>query len=737
MKGSLRVGGSGTAVLSRRASTLALGAGAALAGALAPQFLGILGIAIAFTPVLVAALLRRGLNVGCLAVPASLCAFVPEPTAPVPPSPGPVLLVGRVVSRLAVDDVRGNVRCVVARGAARARCVFARGTSLRPGDEVRAFGTLAARSTGAPVVTVPDGGVLHVRAARSLSAAAESLRLALHAALLRAVPGRHGRVLTQLVLGHGNEVDVDIADAHRATGLSHLLAVSGAHVSLLAGMLTVLLRGARRPLHTPWLVLVAVALYGTITGLDPPVVRALVGFALMLVAQRSGRRLPVLGALAAPGILTALLEPLDTRSASFALSYAAVAGLSLTPIPPLPCSRWRALAYGFAASAWATLATAPITLHLFGQLAPWTILATPLLSPLVAFMLALGLVVAAIGAFDGTTDLLAWPLRAAVSAYMTCVEHLAELPGAPVLAICQPPLPALAASALLGVLALLLWPGRRSAAALCVLLSLPHFVPWPQPHTEGLAVLDVGHGQACVLRLPQQRIVVVDCGSLNQPSRAAHALTRAIAPRRHVDLVVLTHADADHTNGLPLLLRRARVDAVAMPSEMQDSRTAQAVLRAGARLVLVRPGERATPAPNITLTRSAPPASTRSNDLGLWVHADLGTFTVWLPGDAEEDGVRAWLNSPHPRRADVLLLPHHGRTHGAITPLLDAVRPRLALVSGGEPTTAAPQSSIARRRGIRVLETGQVGDIQVDASDPPQVRAARPEPMMRGTSQAR
>ena len=75
-----------------------------------------------------------------------------------------------------------------------------------------------------------------------------------------------------------------------------------------------LLRRAHRPLHTPWLVLVAVTFYGALTGLDPPVVRALIGFALMLIAQRSGRRLPAVAALAAPGIVTALLEPDDTTS---------------------------------------------------------------------------------------------------------------------------------------------------------------------------------------------------------------------------------------------------------------------------------------------------------------------------------------------------------------------------------------------------------------------------------------
>src|SRR5688572_17575976 len=134
-----RVRGDADRPVRRCAHPIVLGATAALLGALAPQALGLLGVVLACAPLLLAALLRRGLDAGCLALPAALCALPPPPAlAPPPPPPGPVLCDGRVVTRLIVDDVRGDVRCVLARGHARALCVFARGTRLRPGDVVRA-----------------------------------------------------------------------------------------------------------------------------------------------------------------------------------------------------------------------------------------------------------------------------------------------------------------------------------------------------------------------------------------------------------------------------------------------------------------------------------------------------------------------------------------------------------------------------------------------------------------------
>lgn len=707
---------------------------AAVAGAIVPQWFGVLGVAVASAPMILAACRQRGLGAWCLAVPASLAAYTPSRIPATPPPAGPVVVDGQVTSRLLIDDLRGGARCVVTRGRSSVLCVFAHGTRLRPGDTVRAVGRLTPRVSGRDgtiaVVAVPSGGLLEVKASRSLATTTESLRLTLHAALIDAVPGRAGRVLAQLVLGHGGDVDVDIADAHRATGLSHLLAVSGAHVSLLAAMLSAFAYGSRRRARPPWAVLVAVLVYGTITGLDPPVVRALIAFALLLAARRSGRRFPAVAALAAPGILTALVQPSDTTTASFALSYAAVAGLALTPLPQQPCTRLRAVGSMFLASAWATLATAPITLHMFGQVAPWTILATPILSPLVALMLALGLVLAGLGALDVAAPWLALPLRLMAEVYMGSVAALAGLPGAPILAHCQPPPLFFACSAIVGALAVMARPDRWGVAGLCSAFVLVFFVPWPASGPPRLALLDVGHGQACLLHLPSGHTALVDCGSQGNARRAADAVARALAPRRRIDLLVLTHKDDDHTGGVLPLLRRVRVGAVVLPSELSTSALAQAVRRTGVRVTPLSPGAARELLPGLRISRPAAVASERSNDVGLWARADLGNLAILLPGDAEAAGVRAWLASPHVAPADVLVLPHHGRRHGAIAPLLESVAPRLALVSGGEPDEAAPEALTTTRLGIRVLETAHVGDIVVHATAPPRVHLHRPEPVL-------
>lgn len=669
-----------------------------------------------------------------LALSGALAAFDPEPARPPIPRDGPVQVRGVVADRPVIDLGRGEVRCRVQRGATQILCVFSGSARVRPGDEIVAVGTLQAAADPArgAVVRVPPGGVTSCVPTLSLFAAADTLRLRLLDGLRSRMPGREGQLLALLVLGRSGDVDQALADAHRATGLSHLLAVSGAHISLLAAMLGLLAGAQRRRRGVRIAIAVTLLVYGVITGLDPPVFRALVAFTLLGLGHRHGRPVPIAACLAAPALLSALWWPAELGSASFLLSYAAVFGLSLAGGEANPASRWHWLWVGMRASAWASLTTMPLTLGLFGQLAPWTVLATPLLGPLVAVLLGVGLLVAALGALEvATADLLVPPLRALVSLYIWSVEHLAELPGAPILAAAQPPVVALALAGAAGV-ALVAWSRtRRAVAAACALLALPHFLPFPVDQAQGLQLLEVGHGQACVLRLPGGHVVVVDCGSQGDSRRATRAVDAALRPSRRIDLLVLTHGDADHVGGVASLLRRTRVAAVAMPEEMLAGDLAATARRAGAAILTLAPSARLEPLPGVILARPALPLRPTSNDSGLWVHADLGTFRALLPGDAEEEGVRAYLATDHPTRADVLLLPHHGRRNDSLPALLSACRPSLGLVSGGEPDVASAQAIVARRGGVRVLETAQVGEIVIEAGTPARVRTGRSEPLLR------
>ncbi|MEM7198942.1 MAG: ComEC/Rec2 family competence protein [Planctomycetota bacterium] len=703
---------------------LVLAALAAAAGVITVRMGGLVAAAGVCTAVVGVTVWARRAGPLLVAVPAALGAITPPPAAVAWPPPGPVAIDGRVLAGVVRDprSATARVRLAPTGGAPWFWCEVGGELPVLPGDRVHGIARLGPqphrRRADRPPVVRAQAGALHREAGGpSIARLADACRLRLQAELLARVPGTSGLLLCHLVLGRGPPLPQDLVDAHRDSGLAHLLAVSGAHASMLGLLLGLgYAHTARRsPAHSRGhrrFCAAFLILYGLITGLEPPVLRAVVAFCAVAQLRARGRRATVTAALALPALLTALLVPDDLLSPSFCLSYAAVIGLALGGAFRAESWTGRWLATPLRSSMWASLLTAPLTLVYFGQLAPWAVAGTPLLAPLVGLMLAGGIVVAILGlVLPVVADVGALPLGAATQVYGWAVGAFAALPGAPVLAHCQPPLGALLGLGLIGAAAIAARPRRSTVAALCVAWSTAHFAPAPAPPL-GLTLLSVGHGQSALATLPGGVTVLVDCGSLGNPRRAARAAATALLPRRRLDWLLITHADFDHVGSVPSLLRQVAIRHAVLPTEVAAGPAGRALRQSGTTVLSLRAGQRATPAPGILAFRPAAADAAGANDRGLWVRLSLEGFAVWLPGDAEEPGVAAWLRAVRQPNADVLVLPHHGRAHALAADLLRAVRPRLALVSNRE-TTASAQAAVARQLGVAVLETGQTGDIVV------------------------
>ena len=144
---------------------------------------------------------------------------------------------------------------------------------------------------------------------------------------------------------------------------------------------------------------------------------------------------------------------------------------------------------------------------------------------------------------------------------------------------------------------------------------------------------------------------------------------------RGVDVLVITHGDADHHNGLARLLETSRVARGVVPAVMAETAVHQLLRQHADQVDLLRPGERLCVDQLIVYAPNVPRAAS-ANDQSLWVRADVGDAEVLLCGDAQELGVAAALADGIAAPADVLLLPHHGRTNHNLPQLLARVRPR-------------------------------------------------------------
>jgi competence protein ComEC len=257
--------------------------------------------------------------------------------------------------------------------------------------------------------------------------------------------------------------------------------------------------------------------------------------------------------------------------------------------------------------------------------------------------------------------------------------------------------------------------------------------------------LDVGQGDAIFVRTPDGRQILVDGGP--SPEALLNQLGDVMPFwDRSLDLVVLTHPDADHMTGLVALLERYQVTqalddlnsdgmvASGAPSggmteaDLAQLRAATSwlaqVARPGTRRVRASPGMRLVIGKSTFtvlstgLTRSGPSAAGNNND-SLVLRLDYGTTSFLLTGDAEREAETEMLRAGLPLRADVMKVGHHGSSRSTSAPFVIAVKPRLAVIQVGAGNRfGQPQPDVLQRLAAsRVLRTDQSGRIEVISDD--------------------
>lgn len=714
---------------------------------LAARSFGVLGVAAAGIAVLLLGASARWRGPFALAFPAALVAL-PAPQhahAARWPAEGPVRIAAEVQGPVRRDvDTRRLFVWLATPGesAALLAVVNTRAVeapdALLPGDRVSGLGFFRdperRLATGrAPIVELELAALRIERGPPSPSRLACHARFRLDDALRAHLAPADARLVAQLVLGQRSDVDDGLVEAHRATGLAHLLAVSGAHATLLAFLLAqgyALLRG-KEPFRARGYRRVATGLlivYGAIVGFEAPVLRAIAAWLLLALAGAQGRRATIGATLALPALITAFAAPQEVLGIGYCLSYAAVIGLAVAHEPGRVTGLAARLVAVCRASLFALLMTAPLTLCWFGQCAPWTLLGTPLLAPLVALMLGLGLATA-LGelVLPALAPLLAAPLGLTAQLYATTVRALAELPGAPLRALHEPTAAGLLA-ALLGALALLvLRPSRAGCAAACVLVCLPHFLPLGARESPALRLVELGHGEAALVTLQDGRRVLFDCGAASDAVRAARAVREVLDGALHLEHAVLSHPDADHVAGFVPLLAQVSIGTAWLPELMRGSPIAQQLAGAGVALRFVPPGSEAVLETGVVAWAPPLPLDAPSNEQSLWLRIDHGGLRLVLPADAGSLAIGSALTQFDLAQTDVLVLPHHGRgLPPSIAALLDATRPSLALASCNDDP---PLAALARSTGAQVLTTHRCGTLTVRLDGSRKVATAREEPL--------
>lgn len=551
----------------------------------------------------------------------------------------------------------------------------------------------------------------------------------------RGVGGVRRALVLGVVLGEDEGLPDRTRADFRASGLYHLLAVSGQNVAFLAfGIygLGWLLRLPRvvRELTT----IGGIGLYVLAVGWQPSVVRAGVAGALASLAWLVSRPRDRWHFLALGALALLIWTPTSVLEPGFQLSFAAVAGI-FVGVPrvrdrldgyPLPTRLAEALGVAVVCG----VVTAPIVLLHFGQAPLYTVPANVLAEPAVPLVLGLGLLA---GVADpiapGVAAALAW-LAGWAAAWLELVARLvASLPSAQIGA----------KAALEAALALAAaWPllnkarsrlgARRSALALAlggvVLVGIAGWwavrpaPAWHQPVGLRVTFLDVGQGDSVLLETPSAR-VLVDQG----PPEANVADQLAGLGIRALSAVVLTHPQRDHVGGASAVIRQLRVGAVLDPAlAATGPEREEAVAAARERRVpihVIRKGSEFK-AGGLRLRALWPPdpgaPSEDPNLNALVLLATFGETDVLLPADAESD-VTADLPLSG---VEILKVAHHGSADPGLEDELHVLRPRIAVISCGRNNDyghprAETLAALTASPGVAVYRTDQDGRVVVES----------------------
>ncbi|MFL5542528.1 MAG: DNA internalization-related competence protein ComEC/Rec2 [Longimicrobiaceae bacterium] len=547
-----------------------------------------------------------------------------------------------------------------------------------------------------------------------------------------------------LVLGRRETLDRGLADRFAAAGLTHLLAISGTHVALVAAVLVLLGRVLRvRRDATLWLTLVLIALYLAMIGAPPSAVRSGIMTGLTLLTFVLQRPSAPLAIMAAAAFVLAALDPMVVLDAGFQLSFAGVLGIGLLRdalLRRIP-REWRRgkvmrpLAESIVVSVAAFVATAPIVAQQFGQVAPVSIVANLPAIPLSSLaIVGIGAACAVEPVFPGLARLIADGASLALEALTRVVDVAAAVPGGH--AQVARPQWWLWAAAGLALLLALEWGARMrrrvrwavaSGAAGAAFLLLP-LAAAPARGVE-VAFLDVGQGDAIAIHTPADRWLLVDAGPWDEDYDAGEKRVlpwlRAHGARR-IEAMVLTHPHNDHIGGAAAVMRGMRVGRLIEPGLPFGTPVYLEVLKTAEERGVAWNAARQDRVLRIDgleldflwPTAGALDAPEDANDVSAVIELRYGEFTALLTGDAPASVEHALVERyGEGLRADVYKAGHHGSRTASSEELLETVHPALAVISCGRRNKyghPAPET-LARLRddGIAVARTDEDGTVVV------------------------
>ncbi len=555
----------------------------------------------------------------------------------------------------------------------------------------------------------------------------DAARASIAAAIGQAVSNtEEAGILRALAVGERAQMTSRQWQVLRDTGTTHMVSISGLHVSMVAlfvywltrrivGLVPPLARHLPAPHAALLLGYLAALLYALLAGFTVPTQRSVLMLACLFARRWSGHALMDTDGLLLALACVLLADPLAVLTASCWLTFGAMGVLVVVTMVLRrsgPLERWLGV------HLWLALALAPLLALVIPSVSWTSPIANALAVPVVTFgvvpLVLLGIVLHPAGPALATAS---WHLAAWLWRWVWMgLEWLAE--HGPAVMLTQSPGAAVAALVSVGLLLWLLPLGRQRGWFALLLVASLALVPARRPAVGRVIVnvLDVGQGLAVVVQT-HAHVLVFDTGPRTFTGRDAGAdivlpFLRTIGASR-IDHLIVSHADSDHAGGLPAVLQALPVGVLTLspphlwPVAVDRCRAGQRWVWDGVVFTLLHPD-------------STGATALGENNASCVLQVATGAQRVLLTGDIEAPAERRLLQQPTALAAAVLVVPHHGSKTSSTAAFVAAVRPNFAVFSVGHLNRfGMPSPQVLARYiavGAEILDTRRDGALRIEVA---------------------
>ncbi|MDR2861098.1 MAG: DNA internalization-related competence protein ComEC/Rec2 [Syntrophobacterales bacterium] len=580
-----------------------------------------------------------------------------------------------------------------------------------------------------------------------LQTALEKYRDKLRDFIWQRIPPPERDVILALTLGEQRTIPDDLRESFNQTGTTHIIAISGLHVGLVAFFSLLFFRSLLKifpRLLLRWninkvsyaLSLLPIFIYAGIAGMGTPVMRAALMAITLMTAILFRKTKDAFNALILAAIIILVFEPTSLFDVAFQLSFVAVAAILYLPekLQHLFSERQagrneesifrrfkdkgtKSFIIFLLVSVSATLATIPVIAYHFHRISFVSLLANTVVIPVLAIMATpvclLFIILYPLG--EPLCLILVFVATYLVKISIYLVTFFASLPYSSFL------IPSPTGMEIIGYYVILLlfvgavstfkrdrhhslqWRNKRGWISLTMIFLsavflLYNYLDRPSLKNLEMTVVDVGQGSCAVIQVPGDKTILIDGGGFEGSTfdMGRHVIIPFLLHKkiRKIDIMILTHPHADHLSGLIYILKNFPVGEVWINGEDVPDDTYQTMRDIIARkkipLTMQNENSPERTVNNLRLTILNPEKFpdkqsdyTAVNNRSLVLKLRFGEITILIPGDISIATEKRLVNSRHDLKSDVLLVPHHGSRTSSTDIFLDEVKPNVALISCG------------------------------------------------------